>query len=162
MGRGVWHGWKRFLRGGKRSDGQATAIHRRMRGQDAPLTSSGQALAAAAGCRRYLDLISYTGNCWESGQLRGLPRVPIAVVGVCSSRAFLIHKWVEIFPLFQTAEPGRRGAAGVCTLKPHINMEIKQRMSKRFGWLLGVGVLVTIGALVACGSNYNQSSDGLV
>jgi 6-phosphogluconolactonase (cycloisomerase 2 family) len=41
-------------------------------------------------------------------------------------------------------------------------MEINQRMSKRFGWLLGVVVLVTIGALVACGSNYNQSSDGLV
>jgi 6-phosphogluconolactonase (cycloisomerase 2 family) len=35
-------------------------------------------------------------------------------------------------------------------------------MSKRFGWLLGVVVLVTIGLLVACGSNYNPSSDGLV
>jgi 6-phosphogluconolactonase (cycloisomerase 2 family) len=41
-------------------------------------------------------------------------------------------------------------------------MEIAQRMSKRFGWLLGVVVLVTIGVLVACGSNYNPSSDGLV
>ena len=41
-------------------------------------------------------------------------------------------------------------------------MEITQRMSKRFGWLLGVVVLVTIGLLVACGSNYNQSTDGLV
>jgi len=35
-------------------------------------------------------------------------------------------------------------------------------MSKRFGWLLGVVVLVTMGLLVACGSNYSQSSDGLV
>jgi 6-phosphogluconolactonase (cycloisomerase 2 family) len=41
-------------------------------------------------------------------------------------------------------------------------MEIKQRMSKRFLWLLGVVILVSIGLLVACGSNYNQSSDGLV
>lgn len=35
-------------------------------------------------------------------------------------------------------------------------------MSKRFGWLLGVVVLVSIGVLVACGSKYNSSSDGLV
>ena len=41
-------------------------------------------------------------------------------------------------------------------------MEIKQRMSKRFAWLLGVVVLVSIGVLVACGSNYNPSSDGLM
>jgi DNA-binding beta-propeller fold protein YncE len=41
-------------------------------------------------------------------------------------------------------------------------MEINQRMSKRFAWLLGVVVLVSIGLLVACGSNYNSSSDGLV
>jgi 6-phosphogluconolactonase (cycloisomerase 2 family) len=41
-------------------------------------------------------------------------------------------------------------------------MEIKQRMSKRFGWLLGAVVLVLIGLLVACGSNYNASSDGLL
>jgi len=33
-------------------------------------------------------------------------------------------------------------------------------MSKRLG-LLGVGLLVSIGLLVACGSNYNSSSDGL-
>jgi len=35
-------------------------------------------------------------------------------------------------------------------------------MSKRLGWLLGVVVLVSIGLLVACGSNYNASSDGLM
>jgi len=35
-------------------------------------------------------------------------------------------------------------------------------MSKRLAWLLGVVVLVLIGLLVACGSNYNSSSDGLV
>ena len=33
-------------------------------------------------------------------------------------------------------------------------------MSKRL-WLFGVGALVSIGLLVACGSNYNSSSDGL-
>jgi 6-phosphogluconolactonase (cycloisomerase 2 family) len=41
-------------------------------------------------------------------------------------------------------------------------MEIKQRMSTRFGWLLGVVALVSIGLLVACGTTYNASSDGLV
>src|SRR5208282_158714 len=41
-------------------------------------------------------------------------------------------------------------------------MEIKQRMSKRFGWLLGAVVLGLIGLLVACGSNYTASSDGLL
>ncbi len=34
-------------------------------------------------------------------------------------------------------------------------------MSKRFAWLLGAAV-VFIGFLMACGSNYNHSSDGLV
>jgi 6-phosphogluconolactonase (cycloisomerase 2 family) len=41
-------------------------------------------------------------------------------------------------------------------------MEIKLRMSTRFAWLLGVVVLVSIGLLVACGTTYNASSDGLV
>jgi 6-phosphogluconolactonase (cycloisomerase 2 family) len=41
-------------------------------------------------------------------------------------------------------------------------MEIKQRMSNRFAWLLGVVVLMAIGFLVACGSNYSTSNDGLV
>jgi hypothetical protein len=50
----------------------------------------------------------------------------------------------------------------VRTLKPHINMEIKQRMAKRFGWLLGAVVLGLVGFLVACGSSYNASSDGLL
>jgi 6-phosphogluconolactonase (cycloisomerase 2 family) len=40
-------------------------------------------------------------------------------------------------------------------------MEMNERMSKRLG-LLGVVVLVAIGVLVACGSNYNSSSDGLL
>lgn len=35
-------------------------------------------------------------------------------------------------------------------------------MSKRFACLLGVGVLVSLAVLVACGTNYNSSSDGLV
>jgi 6-phosphogluconolactonase (cycloisomerase 2 family) len=41
-------------------------------------------------------------------------------------------------------------------------MEIKQRMSKRFAWLLGVGLLISIGVLVACGTNFNPSADGLI
>src|SRR5271165_157544 len=41
-------------------------------------------------------------------------------------------------------------------------MEIKHRMSKRFAWLLGLVGLVAIGLLVACGTTYNSSSDGLV
>ena len=41
-------------------------------------------------------------------------------------------------------------------------MEMNERMSKRFAWLFGVAVLVAIGALVACGSNYDPSSNGLV
>jgi len=35
-------------------------------------------------------------------------------------------------------------------------------MSKRFGWLLGMAVLVAIGTLVACGVTYNHANDGLV
>ncbi|MGP0019809.1 MAG: lactonase family protein [Candidatus Sulfotelmatobacter sp.] len=35
-------------------------------------------------------------------------------------------------------------------------------MSKRFGWLLGAVALVLMGLLMACGSYYNASSDGLL
>ena len=35
-------------------------------------------------------------------------------------------------------------------------------MSKRFAWLLGLVMLVSIGVLVACGTKYSASSDGLV
>lgn len=35
-------------------------------------------------------------------------------------------------------------------------------MSKRLGWLLGVLALAAIGGLMACGSKYSSSSDGLV
>jgi 6-phosphogluconolactonase (cycloisomerase 2 family) len=38
---------------------------------------------------------------------------------------------------------------------------MNERMSKRL-WLLGVGVLVSIGVLMACGSKYNSSSNGLL
>jgi 6-phosphogluconolactonase (cycloisomerase 2 family) len=41
-------------------------------------------------------------------------------------------------------------------------MEINQRMSKRFAWLLGVVGLVLVGLLVACGTKYNSSSNGLI
>jgi 6-phosphogluconolactonase (cycloisomerase 2 family) len=43
-----------------------------------------------------------------------------------------------------------------------LNMEIMHRMSKRFAWLIGLVGLVVIGLLVACGTTYNSSSDGLV
>jgi len=51
----------------------------------------------------------------------------------------------------------------VCTRKPHIDMEIEPRMSKRFGcgWL-GLSGLILAAFLVACGTKYNSSSDGLV
>lgn len=41
------------------------------------------------------------------------------------------------------------------------DLETNERMSKRL-WLLGLVGLVLIGLLLACGSNYNSSSNGLV
>lgn len=35
-------------------------------------------------------------------------------------------------------------------------------MSKRFGWLLGLAVLVAIALTMACGTTYNHANDGLV
>jgi len=94
-------------------------------------------------------------------------------VGVCSSLIFLIHKWIENFPRFPYRQGPAHGTPGLCARvnshvnmphvnMPHVNMEIKQRMSKRFAWLLGIAVLVSIGLLVACGTSYHSTSDGLV
>jgi 6-phosphogluconolactonase len=81
-------------------------------------------------------------------------------VGDCSSRAFLIHKWVEISCNFRVI--GTRPAGfEACSRKPHIQMEMNRRMSKR-SWLLGMGALVMIGLLLACGSSYDRSADGLL
>jgi len=41
-------------------------------------------------------------------------------------------------------------------------MEIKQRMSNRFAWWVGLVGLVAIGFLAACGSNYSPLNNGLV
>jgi len=54
--------------------------------------------------------------------------------------------------------------AGIGRVRPHkahLNRETNQGMSKRF-WLLGVVALVLAGLLMACGSNYNSSTNGLV
>ena len=45
--------------------------------------------------------------------------------------------------------------------KAHLNMETNERMSKRF-WLLGLLGLISVALLVACGSKYDSSSNGLV
>src|SRR5438309_8898738 len=46
--------------------------------------------------------------------------------------------------------------------KHPLEMEINRRMSIRFPWLLGVLLLVSIALLMACGSHYAASSDGLL
>jgi 6-phosphogluconolactonase (cycloisomerase 2 family) len=53
------------------------------------------------------------------------------------------------------------GTGCVRSRKAHLKMETNERMSKRF-WLLGLAGLISAGLLVACGSNYNSSSNGLV
>ena len=42
------------------------------------------------------------------------------------------------------------------------DMEMNERMLKRFGLLGAVLGLVLIGFLLACGSNFNSSTDGLL
>lgn len=97
------------------------------------------------------------------GRLLRFRQGPGAPVGRhCSSRTFLIHKWVEISRIDQTAMARASGAlVSACSHQFHVHMEMNESMSKRW-WLLGVGVLVSIGLLVACGSNYNSSSNGLL
>jgi 6-phosphogluconolactonase (cycloisomerase 2 family) len=63
---------------------------------------------------------------------------------------------------FQIAKSRPTAAQGWFAQITPTQMEIMQRMSKRFAWLLGVLVLVAIGLLVACGTTYKASSDGLV
>jgi 6-phosphogluconolactonase (cycloisomerase 2 family) len=58
--------------------------------------------------------------------------------------------------------PARQGAGVVCARKPQLRTEINKSMSKRFAWLFGLGGLVLIGFLVACGQIYNSQSNGLV
>lgn len=53
------------------------------------------------------------------------------------------------------------GNGCVRSRKAHLKMETNERMSKRF-WLLGLAALILAGLLMACGSNYNPSSNGLV
>lgn len=59
----------------------------------------------------------------------------------------------------KTRRPGAEGR--VRSREAHRNMEMNERMSKR-GWLLGLGGLILTGFLLACGSTYNSSSDGLL
>jgi hypothetical protein len=42
------------------------------------------------------------------GQLATLSEVPISQLGVCSSRAFLIHKWMAIHAFKMVFMPGGR------------------------------------------------------
>ena len=52
--------------------------------------------------------------------------------------------------------------AGHTVVNTNKKMEINGSMAIRFSWLLGVVILVSIAFLVACGSHYKASSDGLV
>ena len=53
------------------------------------------------------------------------------------------------------------GDGCVRSRKAHLKMETNERMSKRF-WLLGLVALILAGLLMACGSNYNSSTNGLM
>lgn len=46
--------------------------------------------------------------------------------------------------------------------KTLLKQEIKQRMSKRWAWLIGLVLLVLIAFLLACGNTYNPASNGLI
>jgi 6-phosphogluconolactonase (cycloisomerase 2 family) len=83
--------------------------------------------------------------------------------GDCSSCAFLIHKWVEISRVFQTITTRER-VPGACVraILTHKTMEMNERMSKRLGLLGAMVGLMLMGILLACGSNYNASQDGLL
>src|SRR5215475_10276406 len=57
--------------------------------------------------------------------------------------------------------PWRRATGRVRSRKLTEDLETYERMSKPL-WLLGLVGLIVVGLLVACGSNYNSSSNGLV
>ena len=55
------------------------------------------------------------------------------------------------------------GALGVVRVpNTLLKQEIKQRMSKRWAWLVGLVVLILVAFLIACGNTYNPASNGLV
>src|ERR1017187_1048879 len=91
-------------------------------------------------------------------QLPAASAVPMIRGGVCSSRAFLIHKWMAIHAFTKRSDPVSRlpGIAVVCL------QEIKRRMRTRFTWILGIAALISVAVLVACSSKYSASNNALV
>jgi 6-phosphogluconolactonase (cycloisomerase 2 family) len=75
---------------------------------------------------------------------------------VCSSGAFLIHKWMAILASNKVVEPGFPGDAVVCL------QEKKRRMQLRFSWVLAVTALLSAALLVSCSAKYSSTSNGLV